>query len=189
MRANLIVVALSAGTLFAADRMNVSICNPGQLPDSVVARAKAEAESVFRSVEVRIEWKGCEDAPAESRSGERWYTLRLRNDKPLETSHASALDAMGRAFISDSHAGSMADAYFKAIEHLAAWQQADAGALLGYVIAHELGHLLLGPGHTADGVMRSGWNAHELKALRQHWLRFNQEECARIRQELRTPSK
>ena len=80
----------------------------------------------------------------------------------------------------------MADAYFKAVQNLAKWQQADPGALLGCVIAHEIGHLLLGPGHTKDGVMRSGWNAHELKALRQRWLRFNQEESARIRYQLRT---
>jgi hypothetical protein len=44
----------------------------------------------------------------------------------------------------------------------------DAGVLLGFVMAHELGHVLLGAGHTPDGVMQAAWG--EMYALRQRWL-------------------
>jgi len=59
-------------------------------------------------------------------------------------------------------------------------------ALMGYVIVHELGHLLLGPGHTAEGVMQTGWNESELHALRQRWLRFGKKLESRIHQVLQS---
>jgi hypothetical protein len=189
MRATVIFAMLSAGTLLAAERMNVSVCNLGGLPESVVGRAEAEAEAVFRSFEVRVEWKGCEDGPTHGQAGSRWFTLRLRNDKPPAKAGDSSLEAMGRAFIGAGHNGYLADAYFQAIQYLAGRHQADADALLGYVITHELGHLLLGPGHVPDGVMRAGWNADELKALRQRWLQFNQSQRARIQHELHTTTR
>jgi hypothetical protein len=57
----------------------------------------------------------------------------------------------------------------------------DAGALLGLVIAHEVGHLLLGIDyHGETGVMRAYWP----DALLNHtgeW-RFSMSEATRIRQ-------
>lgn len=67
----------------------------------------------------------------------------------------------------------------------AARHDADADALLGLVIAHELGHLLLGPGYVDDGVMRAAWKKDELEALRQRRLRFTKSQRERIQQELR----
>jgi hypothetical protein len=40
----------------------------------------------------------------------------------------------------------------------------DERRVLGYAIAHELGHLLLDtPGHSASGLMRAWWSAAELR--------------------------
>jgi hypothetical protein len=91
---------------------------------------------------------------------------------------------MGRAYLAANGSGSLADAYVESIRPLAEQHQADADALLGYVIEHELGHLLLGPGRVPDGVMRGAWNVNELKALRQRWLRFNETERILLRQRL-----
>jgi hypothetical protein len=96
-----------------------------------------------------------------------------------------SLDAMGRAFLGDNGHGYLADTYYQAVSDLASRHHADTAVLLGFVIAHELGHLLLGPGQVNGGVMRTGWNVNELQALRQRWLRFNQAESLRIRQALR----
>ena len=153
MRSALLFALFSSATLFAAEPMYVSVCNLGGLPESTLARAKAQTEAAFRSAEVRIEWKGCNEDPAAT----PWFTLRLRNDEPPKMAGTSSLNAMGRAFVTESGEGYLADAYFKAIRELASQHQADAGDLLGYVMAHELGHLLLGPGHVPGGVMRANW--------------------------------
>jgi hypothetical protein len=46
--------------------------------------------------------------------------------------------------------------------------------------AHELGHLLMGPGHRANGIMRAAWGRKELEALHQRRLKFQQAEWAAI---------
>jgi hypothetical protein len=164
MRATLLLAIFSAGTLFGAERMNVSVCNLGGLAESDVARAKAEVAAVFRPVEVQIEWKSCDEYGA-SRPARPWFVVRLRNDKPPVTRTAASLDAMGRAYLAESGEGYLADAYFEAIRKLAARHDADADALLGFVIAHELGHLILGEGHVPDGVMQAQWGGAAVKAL------------------------
>ncbi len=184
MRATLLLAVFSAGTLFGAESMNVSVCNLGGLAESDVARAKAEVEAVFRPVDVQIEWKSCDEYRA-SGVGRTWFLIRLRNDKPPVTRSASSLDAMGRAYIGDSGDCYLADAYFKAIQKLAGAHDADADALLGFVIAHELGHLLLGEGHVPDGVMQAQWGGVAVEALERRWLQFNPAQRERIQSKLR----
>jgi hypothetical protein len=185
MRASLLLAIFSAGTLFAAGHMNVSVCNLDGLPESDVARAKAEVEAVFHPVEVEIAWKSCDEYRPSATVGEAWFLIRLRNDKPPVMRSASSLDAMGRAYIGESGDCYLADAYFKAVQKLAAAHDADADALLGFVIAHELGHLLLGEGHVPDGVMQAQWGGAAVKALERRWLQFNPAQRNRIQSKLR----
>jgi len=86
---------------------------------------------------------------------------------------------MGMAFTPAGVAGSRADVYFGAIDELASLRQADPAEVLGYVVAHELGHLL-GLGHFAGGIMSSSWNDKMLKTARKRWLKFNESQCAAI---------
>jgi hypothetical protein len=60
---------------------------------------------------------------------------------------------MGKAFVAGRYGGTVADVYLPAIRTTAEEHNADPRVVLGFVVAHELGHLLLGPGHTRDGVM------------------------------------
>jgi hypothetical protein len=176
-------VIVWAGSNGFAAQMKVSLCNLGQFPAPVLTRAKAETESVFQSAGVQIEWRACDEGPNGS-TRSAWFTLRLRSDRPPDTAGAASLDAMGRAFLSRDGWGNLADVYAEAVSALAERHQSDPGALLGHVIAHELGHLLLGPGHVPDGVMHGAWNATQLKALRQRGLKFGPSERGRIVEQL-----
>jgi hypothetical protein len=187
MRATLLLAILSAGTLCAEERMNVSVCNLGNLPESVVAGAKAETEAIFRYAGIRIEWKACDEYQANGAAGVPWFIVRLRNDKPPKLAGASSLDAMGKAFLDkESEEGYLTDANFRAVQELAERHRVDADELLGCVIAHELGHLLLGPGHVPGGIMQAHWSGNELQSLRQRRLKFNHFQRGRIQSELRT---
>ena len=53
-----------------------------------------------------------------------------------------------------------------------------------YVIAHEVGHLLLRQGHTARGLMREEWFKRDLDLARTGRLGFTPEQGARIREQL-----
>ncbi|MGA2181474.1 MAG: hypothetical protein ABSH47_00465 [Bryobacteraceae bacterium] len=180
-----ICALLSTAALFASERMNVSICNPGHLSESAVVRAEAQTAAVFHSMGIEIVWAKCGAGPAsEEAAHQHWFTIRLRGDRPPETPGPASLELLGRAFVSAGRAGYLADVYYKAVQSLASRAQIDAEAVIGCVMVHELGHLLLGPGHVSDGIMRAAWTAKDMEAIRQRWLKFNCTENARIRREL-----
>ena len=54
--------------------------------------------------------------------------------------------------------------------------------VLGYVIAHEVGHVLLGPGHPEEGIMRAEWSRYDLQRI--SWglpLNFTRDQSRQLR--------
>ncbi|MFZ0589055.1 MAG: hypothetical protein WAM39_01100 [Bryobacteraceae bacterium] len=70
---------------------------------------------------------------------------------------------------------------FENIRKLAALSRISESQVLGAVMAHKVGHLLLGPAHSTNGLMRSNWDVHDLCRLDQGQLRFDLDQCRRIR--------
>ena len=175
----LVAVVCSAATLFAGESMNISVCNMGEVPDKTVVHAETVVAAVFSPVQVEVTWTNCD----ESGPGVH-ILLRLRREGPLNAPRADSLDVMGMAFTEEGVAGTMADAYYGAIEQFAKSHQAEPAEVLGYVVAHELGHLLLGPGHSAGSIMTAVWDGKTLAAARQRWLTFSQSQRTSIHREL-----
>jgi len=58
--------------------------------------------------------------------------------------------------------------------------------LLGCVMAHELGHLLLGtPGHSNAGIMQPEWGGVQIRQALTNRLFFTREESSRIQEQAR----
>ena len=91
-------------------------------------------------------------------------------------------DACGVAYVvRETDRGWLATAYSDRVTSAAVRVGVDAGTLLGLVISHELGHLLLGSGyHAWSGVMRADWSEELLNHPREPW-RFSALEAARMR--------
>jgi hypothetical protein len=184
MRTLLMTALCSVEILTAGQQMNVAVCNLGGVSEPVIAGGKAETELVYRSAGVQIVWHECEAFPPPAgQAHDPWFVIRLRTDKPPLTVGPASLDVMGKAFV-EEHGGYMADAYLQAIQATSEKHRGDSSVLLGFVMAHELGHLLLGAGHTPDGVMQAAWGQKQMDALRQRWLRFTAECAGRIRHAL-----
>jgi hypothetical protein len=185
MRTLLMTALCSVELLAAGQQMNVAVCNLDGVREPIVAKAKAETDLVYRSAGVTIVWRDCDTFPTPAElEREPWFIVRLRTGKPPLTTGPASLDVMGKAFVEDHGGGTMADAYFQAIQAKSDQHNGDSGLLLGFVMAHELGHLLLGPGHTPEGVMQAAWGQKQMDALRQRWLRFTEEGAARVRRAL-----
>jgi hypothetical protein len=184
MRTLLMTALCSVELLTAGQHMNVAVCNLDGVRESIIAEAKAETELVYRSAGVTIVWRNCDDLPIGAElERDPWFIVRLRTGKPPATVGPASLDVMGKAFVEDA-GGYMADAYFQAIQASSERHRGDSGVLLGFVMAHELGHLLLGAGHTPDGVMQAAWGQKQMDALRQRWLKFSDDCAGRIRRAL-----
>src|SRR5690348_6338100 len=95
-----LAAAVLTASVVAAQRISVSLCNQGALTESVLRRAQAEAQVLFRSAQIRIEWWDCHQL-----AGRHPFIVRLRADKPPRRAGPLSLDAMGRAFLAEDGSG------------------------------------------------------------------------------------
>ena len=102
---------------------------------------------------------------------------------PLSASSAS--EAFGVAFLSNEGTGCYSDVFYdRALELHADWN-VNLSDILGNVMAHELGHLLLGSNsHFGDGIMRAQWQGEELRRLSRGSLWFTSEQASHMRGKL-----
>jgi len=175
-----VCVLFLAPLALAAETMDVSVCPMGRVNPKDVAAARTQAAALFAAMGVEIVWRDCEAAPiGVAATQQHWFTVRLRDDGPAVRSEIASADTLGEAFFSDE-GGYVADVYYHEILTLAARKGIDEAPLLAYVMAHELGHLLLGPAHAPCGIMRASWDRNDLDAVRMGWLQFGPSEIARI---------
>ena len=94
---------------------------------------------------------------------------------------------LGDAFVDTGSASAvLATVYIDRVARVAKAAGIDPGTLLGYAVAHELGHLLLATNsHGVRGLMRSTWRDDELRSDRKTDWAFTVEETAAIRSRLR----
>jgi hypothetical protein len=91
-------------------------------------------------------------------------------------------DTFGQSFLNESGEGNYAYVYAAQVHSSKALNVVKEGDLLGYVIAHEMGHLLLGrDSHAAAGVMRARWEGAELRQAAHGQLSFTRVESERMR--------
>jgi hypothetical protein len=190
MKRTLSISILLSTAAFGGERMRVAVCNIGELPAQAIEHAEAEAAYVFQSMSVKIQWTSCgaevDAADARLRPD---FVVRVRTGGHLPKAGKTSLEAMGRAFMNVDGTGNMADVYYGAIRELTLlYPAAGADQLMGYTMAHELGHLLIGAGHRPNGLMRAALGKKELDALNRRHLKFNDAEQAAILHKLQSRS-
>jgi len=86
----LVCASLSAMALYADEKMTVSVCNPGQLPATVVARAEEQAGVGFHAIGVEVVWQECGEGAAEAEAAHRrrlrsmpWGVRTFRKKEPV----------------------------------------------------------------------------------------------------------
>ena len=78
--------------------------------------------------------------------------------------------------------GSEAQVFFRQVQDFARTCHIDVSIMLAYVIAHEIGHLLLpGNAHSPTGVMQAGWDKALVHDAARGSLTFTEAQAARIR--------
>ena len=167
----LLVTAASCGSAASAQAADapvrlhvaVAICDAGNAPADILASAEGVAGDVYRAIGVAIEWSdaGCA-------AGERSLTVNViaRNASELTVTD----ETLGFA----EPGTSLATILYDRVVVFARRYHVKREVLLGYVVAHELGHLLLPPNsHSTKGVMRPVINFEDAAAKR---LRFTKEQ-------------
>ncbi len=151
------------------------------VPADVLERAKRDAIGVFGRSDIDLEW--IDGGTYQSRS----LVLRIVA-RPTGTKNRSRF-VVGLAPGTREAQGTMALAFYGRIRVYSAELALDVSQMLGHVMAHELGHLLLpNDAHSFTGVMRGAWDRAQAAQATAGLLTFTPEQAALIRERLRASS-
>ncbi len=167
------LVALTGPQASAAgpETLVVQVCNLSRADDKLLAKAEAVASQVFSDAGLETAWLTT-DRPESAK-----LTVQIN---PGRSHRSDRRDAFGIAMTdTDPSRSFLADVFLGNIEELAT-TRTDEAFLLGYVMAHEVGHLL-GLGHAPQTVMADGWNARDIPRMQAGRVRFTPIEAGQIR--------
>ena len=186
MRSWAMGLAVSIGVLAApmakaeADEtlsIRVLAINQAKVPDGTVREAELHATRIFSALGISLLWTNAK--PAEPyREVAAELRIVIVPDSRIERD---------RRKLAVAHRGNMAAyAFYQRISDLAAHNGADGAALLGHVVSHELGHLLLPDGsHSASGLMRAEWDRAQFEDMTKGLLTFAPDQVRLIRARVR----
>lgn len=176
-------------------QITVRIYNYAGASRGTLLGAEGESSRIFRRAGVEVAWLDCtaSHSPEEKHSDCQTPLGAIAvNLRVLPPSMAGRLkpiqDEMGFAVVS-ARAGRASDAwvFYQYVERIAAYEVASPSQILGYAMAHEIGHLLLGPDHHSDeGIMSAHWGRKSLAEASQGQLLFTRDQARLIRNEIQT---
>ena len=194
-----VIAGLMAMTLSASVRaespvaLTVRLYNTAGIPTSELVAAHAAAESILheiwpdvafrhcgRQVSPQVPLDRCDDSLKTSE-----VVVRLINAPAFNaTLHP---DAYGVTYVvRETNRGWLATVFTDRIGQATARAGVDRGMVLGFVLAHEVGHLLLGSGyHGHTGLMVAEWPDALLARTGDRW-RFSVVEAATMRRVLQS---
>jgi hypothetical protein len=172
-------------------RVKVQLSNRAEAPPDLLRDGEGAATAVFAGIHVQITW-----VQLMRRDQTRHQSLAVSgcmgeaatHDLALEIvphAPASASDAALAMAMPYADAGVRAVIFYDRVESLLQLHHAPQANVLGYVLAHEIAHILQGTArHSDTGVMRARWTESDFQQMRIRMLTFTGEDVLLIRQRL-----
>jgi hypothetical protein len=155
----------------------VQVCNFSHAGSQMLVQAEAIACKTLRDAGMGSAWFTASDPFNPGRPEPSKLTVQIF---PGRSQRSDVKDAFGIAMTDEKPNGILAGGYFwGAIEEVAS-TRTDETVFLGYVMAHEAGHLL-GETHAPNTVMSESWNAHGIPRMEAGRVRFSAAQTGRLR--------
>jgi hypothetical protein len=163
-----------------------------------LTRARTIVTAMYEQIGVRTEWTGVvtqserhpgsPDRASNSRLPIAQVTIIILTPKMATRGHVED-GALGFAAVANEGMGRIAYAIYDRVRDTAAKSAMNEGDLLGFVMAHEIAHLLLPPAsHSGTGLMRGHWTVRDLQQTDVLKLGFSPQQASSIRSMLRHDS-
>jgi hypothetical protein len=174
-------------------KLALRVYNYARIDPVSLALSEKMASAIFENVGVEIAWVDCSvsrptstslsrPSPAcQSDMGSTDLVLRIL-PRNMAIKLAARNDPLGFAQICmESEPACELNVFYHRVDELAV-NGYRTDRILGYVIAHEVTHVLLGPGHSEEGVMRGQWTRDDLQRI--SWgqlLDFTSDQSKQLR--------
>jgi hypothetical protein len=176
----------------ARERLPVKLFDDADLGNYVLDLAKQEAAWLLKSVCVDVIWIFCPVVTVENLAAcpgpANAVELHILSS-PLVADLSEHI--MGTAILTVGSTG-RAGVFLSRVRQTVDSEPGIIGVpgLLGHVMAHEIGHLLLRSSvHSSEGLMRAGFRRPDLKKAAQRRLRFTREQASTIQQRVLAEAK
>ncbi len=171
----------TGATAGSAQTLRIALYDYSGMSARGTERLVATADAVFAHSGIHLVWLHCRGigAPAnESGCSEKMQpnemAVRIQPAGPPSVDSSGA--PLGRSFVTAA-GGSYATVFVRAVQALAARFGVPFDLLLGYAVAHEAGHCILGPGHSYAGLMRPSWNRKDAGEISRLGLHLTKQEA------------
>jgi hypothetical protein len=174
--------------LAAEDPITIRVYNFAAISAGEIARAEQGADEIFARANVRLAWLDCTyvggkpaDPTCNAISGPSVLNLRLLPAQ-MEPKQGLPKGIFGFSLMSTTGGfSSTTNVYVDRVSTIADGRKYRQPVVLGAIIAHELGHLLLGIGsHSKAGLMSLPWGPKALTAADQGTLSFSKKESSQL---------
>lgn len=155
------VALFTAGQAAAAQSETTALVlyvdNYAGVPPSLLIGAEKEAQRIYAAAGLRTFWVNDERDPGKVRLGRVRYLRVLRLCPKMSARKISADEVPDNVLAQAGHSTGRAYIFIHRVMDAAARLESHPEIVLGRVLAHEVGHLLLPrPGHAQKGLMKSG---------------------------------
>jgi hypothetical protein len=186
-----ITVTAAAGTKEASTgSLTLSVFNNASVPATVLVQAEEKAGGILAQARIQVKWLNCGTggplipdqfelpSPCSSISYPSHLSVRI-----ALTGNSLREDVFGEAFANRYGEGTHLNVYYAHIAESDAHKLLAEGELLGCVIAHEVGHLLLGTNsHGREGIMQCRWEEVQLRNAAKGNLQFTPRQAFAMRE-------
>jgi hypothetical protein len=178
---------LSAQIAQGQPDVHVQVYNMAQIREATLVPALRQAGWIFSRTGIHLSWIGCPLSSAASQNrgmcgGSIAGALLLLRILPRAPDVFSG-EAMGFG-LPVPEGGIHAAVFYSRVEHLSRSATAPVEQILAHVMAHEIGHLLLGSNrHSTKGIMRGRWEYSDIRLAIAGSLSFTPEEASCMRDE------
>jgi hypothetical protein len=163
----------------SAQTLLIGLYDYSDLSAAETVRLTETADLAFGHSGIHVVWSHCRGAlaaaPGNSCEGEMQdneIVVRLQPGGP-RSSHDGR---MGNTIVT-ADGGHYASVFVPSVRAQAAGFGMAFDILMGYAVAHEVGHCLLGPGHSYAGLMRSAWNRKDASEMSRLGLHLTKQEA------------
>ncbi len=171
--------------------MTISVHNYADVPTALLSAAEDQAREVYRRAGLETVWLNCSPKLEKTEPESCYFSDSLHLTLKIIARAVNAqvrdrVDVLGTAYPDNKGIGYFAYVFYDRVQELAGRQRLGQ-ALLADVMAHEIGHLLLGSNsHSVSGIMCAHWNYDQLRNISEGAMAFIPSQSKMMRERLRT---